>query len=100
MRGRPTDPSRSAAMKLYLISLAVGVLVGAIYGLLNVRSPAPPVVALVGLAGILIGEQLVPLTKQWWTEGSVSATAISAHLKSHSLAPLPTQPPKSRPSAA
>ncbi|GAA0707259.1 XapX domain-containing protein [Dokdonella soli] len=80
-------------MKLYLISLAVGVLVGAIYGLLNVRSPAPPVVALIGLAGILIGEQLVPLAKHWWTQGPVSATVFSAHLKSHSLASLPTQSP-------
>mgnify|MGYP000632601126 CR=1 FL=1 len=44
-------------MKLYLISLAVGLLVGVIYGVLNVRSPAPPVIALVGLLGILIGEQ-------------------------------------------
>ncbi len=33
-------------MKIYLISLAVGILVGVIYGLLNVRSPAPPVIAL------------------------------------------------------
>ena len=44
-------------MKIYLMSLSVGVLVGVIYSLLNVRSPAPPVVALVGLLGILIGEQ-------------------------------------------
>jgi XapX domain-containing protein len=48
-------------MKPYLVSLAAGVLVGLIYGLLNVRSPAPPVVALVGLLGILIGEQVPPL---------------------------------------
>ena len=40
-------------MKIYLISLAVGVLVGVIYGVLNVRSPAPPVVALVGLQAIV-----------------------------------------------
>lgn len=45
-------------MKVYLLSLAVGLLVGAIYGLSNVRSPAPPIVALVGLLGILTGEQL------------------------------------------
>ena len=32
--------------------------------LLNVRSPAPPVIALVGLLGILIGEQLPPLAKR------------------------------------
>lgn len=51
-------------MKAYLIALAVGMLVGVIYGLLNVRSPAPPIVALVGLLGILVGEQLVPLARQ------------------------------------
>jgi XapX domain-containing protein len=50
-------------MKLYLISLAVGVLVGALYGALNVRSPAPPVVALIGLFGILMGEQIPPLIR-------------------------------------
>lgn len=51
-------------MKPYLIALAVGLLVGVIYGLLNVRSPAPPVVALVGLLGILLGEQLPPFAKR------------------------------------
>jgi XapX domain-containing protein len=78
-------------MKLYLISLAVGVLVGVIYGLLGVRSPAPPVIALVGLAGILIGEQLVPLAKQLIAKEPITTSAISAHLHSHSLATLPTQ---------
>jgi len=53
-------------MKVYLISLTVGVLVGAIYALLHVRSPAPPVIALVGLLGILIGEQIPPLVKSIW----------------------------------
>jgi XapX domain-containing protein len=51
-------------MKLYFVSLAVGVLVGLIYGLLHVRSPAPPVVALLGLLGMLIGEQIVPLANR------------------------------------
>jgi XapX domain-containing protein len=50
-------------MKMYALSLGVGVLVGVIYGVLNVRSPAPPVVALIGLLGILVGEQLPPLVK-------------------------------------
>jgi XapX domain-containing protein len=50
-------------MKLYLVSLAVGVLVGALYGALNVRSPAPPVVALIGLFGILVREQISPLIR-------------------------------------
>lgn len=51
-------------MKPYLLSLALGLLVGVIYALFNVRSPAPPVVALVGLLGILLGEQIPPLIKQ------------------------------------
>ena len=53
-------------MKPYVISLAAGLLVGAIYGLLNVRSPAPPIIALVGLLGILVGEQIPPLVKNMW----------------------------------
>lgn len=48
----------------YLLSLAAGVLVGVFYGFVNIRSPAPPVVALVGLFGILLGEQVVPMTKR------------------------------------
>jgi XapX domain-containing protein len=49
---------------MYLISLAAGVLVGIIYALINVRSPAPPAIALVGLLGMLVGEQLVPIAKR------------------------------------
>ena len=48
-------------MKVYFISLAAGILVGVVYSLLQVRSPAPPIVALVGLLGILAGEQLIPV---------------------------------------
>lgn len=51
-------------MKLYLVALGAGILVGLIYGLLHVRSPAPPVVALIGLLGMLIGEQIVPLASR------------------------------------
>ena len=42
-----------AKMRVYLPSLGAGLLVGVVYSLLSVRSPAPPVVALVGLLGIL-----------------------------------------------
>lgn len=55
----------------YLISLAVGLLVGLLYCALQVRSPAPPAIALVGLLGMLGGEQLWPLGRhllaQWWS---------------------------------
>ena len=51
-------------MRTYLLSLGAGLMVGIVYSLLNVRSPAPPVVALVGLLGILLGEQMVPAAKR------------------------------------
>jgi len=49
---------------MYLISLGAGLLVGVIYGLMNVRSPAPPAIALLGLLGMLVGEQVVPVAKR------------------------------------
>jgi XapX domain-containing protein len=55
-------------MRPYLMSLAIGLLVGVIYNLVNVRSPAPPVVALIGLLGILIGEQIPPVLAGMWRE--------------------------------
>jgi XapX domain-containing protein len=63
-------------VKVYVLSLAVGLLVGVIYGVLNVRSPAPPVVALVGLLGILLGEQLVPLAKRLVSREPVSTAWV------------------------
>jgi XapX domain-containing protein len=45
-------------MKTMLISFAVGLAVGVVYGLLRVKSPAPPLVALAGLLGMVWGEQL------------------------------------------
>ena len=48
-------------MKAYAVSLALGLLVGVFYALLKVRSPAPPIIALVGLLGMVVGEQLTPV---------------------------------------
>jgi XapX domain-containing protein len=45
-------------MKTLLISFAVGLFVGVFYGMIRVKSPAPPIVALLGLLGMVIGEQL------------------------------------------
>ena len=44
-------------MKALLISFVVGLLVGVLYGLIRVKSPAPPIIALVGLLGMVLGEQ-------------------------------------------
>ncbi len=50
-------------MRDYLSSLAIGLAVGVGYGLLKFRSPAPPLIALVGLLGMLAGEQAVSLVR-------------------------------------
>ena len=50
----------------WLASLAIGACAGIIYGLLGVRSPAPPVIALIGLLGMLGGEQLAILSRQYF----------------------------------
>lgn len=77
-------------MKIYLVSLATGVLVGLIYALLQVRSPAPPAIALVGLLGILIGEQAVPIAKRMLGKEPVTA----AWLRSECVAQITGVPPK------
>jgi XapX domain-containing protein len=46
-------------MKPYLVSLAIGILVGIFYNVVNVKSPAPPTIALAGLLGMLAGEHVV-----------------------------------------
>jgi XapX domain-containing protein len=51
-------------MKPYILSLLGGILAGAIYSLIRVRSPAPPMVALVGLLGMVIGTQIIPTGRQ------------------------------------
>jgi XapX domain-containing protein len=76
-------------MKLYLFSFGAGVLVGVIYSLLNVRSPAPPLVALVGLAGILIGEQMIPVAKHLTGGSTVTAAWQQAKCWSHMFGKLP-----------
>jgi XapX domain-containing protein len=50
-------------MRPYLASLILGIAVGVVYGLVKVRSPAPPAIALLGLLGMLVGEQAVTLVK-------------------------------------
>lgn len=57
------DSSEGSYLKPYLLSLGVGLLIGVIYSSFGVRSPAPPVIALVGLLGILLGEKVVPTLK-------------------------------------
>ena len=64
-------------MKALLISFVVGLLVGVVYGVIRVKSPAPPIVALVGLLGMVLGEQ----AGGWLLAEKVEATnVVSAYV--------------------
>lgn len=76
-------------MKPYLLALGAGLLVGVFYSLLNVRSPAPPVVALVGLLGILLGEQLVPIAKRLLHGHPLSLSVLREESRQHIFGQLP-----------
>ena len=43
-------------MKAYLFSFALGCATGVLYALCRVKSPAPPIIALLGLLGMVLGE--------------------------------------------
>lgn len=78
-------------MKIYLMALGAGLLVGAIYSLINVRSPAPPVVALVGLLGILVGEQIVPVIREM-VAGRSALSYLHLGSRPHIFGSLPHGP--------
>lgn len=76
-------------MKLYIFSLSAGVLIGVIYSLLTVRSPAPPLVALIGLLGMLIGEQAIPVGKQLLQGTAFNIACAKTQATEHVLGQLP-----------
>ena len=65
-------------LKPYLISLAIGLMVGVIYALLNTRSPAPPIIALLGLLGMLIGESITSWARSQMTIASAASHCLHA----------------------
>jgi len=76
-------------MKPYLFALAAGLLVGLVYSLIGVRSPAPPTVALVGLLGILLGEQVLPIAR-CAIEGRSLTQLLRTRCADHVLGRLPS----------
>ena len=76
-------------MKMYLVSLGCGLLVGVIYSLLQVRSPAPPVIALVGLLGMLAGEQAMPLIR-WMTAARADEGRVPEACLDHLFGEMPS----------
>ncbi len=75
-------------MKPYLLSLGAGLLVGLVYSLLGVRSPAPPAIALLGLMGILLGEQALPIAKRLFHGDTAIAYVKSDRAERVSGAPV------------
>ena len=76
-------------MKASLLSLGAGLVVGVVYSLLGVRSPAPPVVALIGLLGILLGEQIVPVGRELIAGTSIGAAWRQARCGQHVFGAMP-----------
>ena len=68
-------------MKVMLISFAVGVFVGILYGVIRVKSPAPPIIALLGLLGMVLGEQLGGwiVTKNVSVANAAAACLVEKH---------------------
>jgi len=75
-------------MKVLLISFSVGAFVGLLYGVIRVKSPAPPIIALLGLLGMVIGEQLGGwiLTKKVSVAHAASVCLVSKHWNQESSA--------------
>lgn len=65
----------------YLLSAVAGVAVGVLYGLISVRSPAPPIIALIGLLGMLAGEAAVQ-----WVRGHSEVLSKCLHAKTFTIA--------------
>jgi XapX domain-containing protein len=78
-------------MRMYIVAAAAVGLVGVIYGVLNVRSPAPPVVALIGLIGMLVGEQVIPFAKRLLAGEPVSVGWVKSECGQHVFGELPTK---------
>ena len=69
----------------YLLSLGIGLGVGVLYALLGTRSPAPPIIALLGLFGMLVGETAVSWAKAKLTAQEAAAQCLDG--KSFAVAP-------------
>jgi XapX domain-containing protein len=63
-RGRPGQPNQIRGTTMsFMISLGAGFAVGLLYFLARVQSPAPPLIALAGLLGIVMGEHAIPVVR-------------------------------------
>ncbi|SMG60493.1 DUF1427 family protein [Paraburkholderia susongensis] len=76
-------------MKPYIFSLLAGILVGVVYYAIGVQSPAPPTIALLGLLGMLAGEQILPLARRMLAGIKPGAAWREAKCGQHMFGSLP-----------
>lgn len=76
-------------MKPYILSFLAGVLAGLVYYAIGVQSPAPPTIALVGLLGILAGEQILPVVRRMLSGLKLKVAWREAKCSQHMFGSLP-----------
>jgi XapX domain-containing protein len=54
----------------------MGLAVGVAYGIVHVRSPAPPLIALVGLLGMVLGEQAIDAARHHFVAPSSQSAPV------------------------
>ncbi|MGW7053510.1 DUF1427 family protein [Streptomyces sp. NPDC054887] len=72
-RARAAAFARRAA-----VSLLAGTVMGAVFWALGVAAPAPPLLSLCGLAGILLGERVATALRARWVRRRRSAARRAA----------------------
>jgi XapX domain-containing protein len=71
--------AKEHSMRSYFASLILGTAVGVVYALVKVRSPAPPAIALLGLLGMLAGEQAVGLARSHLFKSGIQLSVASGN---------------------
>ncbi|VBB10913.1 Uncharacterized protein conserved in bacteria,XapX domain,Protein of unknown function (DUF1427) [Burkholderia stabilis] len=92
----PIRHNGTLTMKPYFLSLLAGILAGVIYGAIGVNSPAPPIIALLGLLGMLAGEQILPLARRMLAGHRLNTAWRDAQCSQHMFGALPGGAPNDR----
>ncbi|MFF8596910.1 DUF1427 family protein [Streptomyces sp. NPDC015220] len=89
----PRRPARAAAVRrAAAVSFAAGLLMGAVYWALGIVSPAPPLLGLTGLLGIVMGERGAAALRTW-LRGRRPAPRTGPSATAPSPAREPSTPP-------
>jgi XapX domain-containing protein len=53
-------PSQAISLGAVLLAFGTGIAVGVVFSLVKLPSPAPPLLGLIGLSGMFVGQRLWP----------------------------------------